>query len=490
MKLTATQRLLAGMALMSPGQVDTLKHLSTLPEGVKASATSAIKFLTLLRRHCGTVRAFVAKLEEMLATSSSFTDLQRFGRTLYHCCRDDDLSTRVMTYPVGMVLHRPTCQQSTTFNSTLFKISNEVTPDQVDVMVTVTPIPDATKEKVRSGHALFSAMKQCGCISENDTEFLEDLLREMKLVKALEVLEHYKRTFPPVAFPPFVPAATVANVMATVANVTATTTSPCSSFPTPPAAQQQFGSSLPEVGGATPEQACMVLGRGYSRSSSSGSSLSSGNFSSILSGTSATLESGSVSSGGPGSMPSGISSLGGSHFSSGGYPPPPPPGHSLQSNLLPLSSGRFPPLVSSPSTSNSDDFRTAPTSPPAVATPTMQQQNPAAFNKSVSIPSSHSPSLASYNGHNQQQHPQQQQQQQQSFVAIPHNPIYPGPAVTVPLQTTPTPGLNNNAPSAPPLDPPPPVNPAYYPQGHAPGAMFLAPGDGGGNDPPQGGRGG
>lgn len=108
MKLTPTQRLLAGMAVkLRQEQVDILKSLTTLPEGVKASINSPIKFLTVLRQHCGTVAEFIPKLDEMLSTGTSFTDLQAFGQLLYRQCGENDLSTRSTHFPVGMANYRP-----------------------------------------------------------------------------------------------------------------------------------------------------------------------------------------------------------------------------------------------------------------------------------------------------------------------------------------------------------------------------------------------
>ena len=459
MKLTPTQRLLAGLAVkLNEDQLDVLKNLSTLPEGVKASINSSIKFLTVLRQHCGTVAEFVSKLNEMLGMAgAAFSDLQAFGRSLYRQCRENDLSTRSTHFPMGMAKHRPSQAQSICFNSTLLRISENVTPDAVEIMVVVTPIPDASKERLRNGHNLFSKMKECGCISENDTEFLEDLMHEMKLIRALEVLEKYKVKHPPVEFPPF-------ESQQVVPRPIQATATPYSSMPAQ-SSQHGRGSggvaggsggvarmvSMPEVGSHQ-----MVVGRYFARSTSSNypGSMSSGNPSSLPSENPSSLQSGSsLFSGNSSSLSSGNSS---SLSGNVGY------GSFDDRSLAPLSSNRFPPRRPPSDTGSSDDFRTAPASPALPSPPPMQSQDPKTFIQPASFPPSLPPSLPS--------------SKQQHYMSIPHNPIYAGPTVCIPVEVTPQSppqGSHDPHPSAPShqlmesLSRQPPTNPHYTPPQHS-----------------------
>lgn len=339
----------------------------------------------------------------MLANDITFVDLQAVGKRLYDQCTDNDLNTSV-TFPMGMAQHRPSQEQKDCFNSTLLRISDSIPPPTLEIMVTVTPIPDSRKENVVQGHKLFNEMKQCGCISENDSEFLEDLMRELELVKSLEILEGYKQRFPPRAYPVFM----TQRALSTPHQVT--TPSPYSSLPaqlnqqTPQQQGVRFG-SMPEAGVSSQQPSAIVGSGGYTQPIPH-----SGYFGS----NPHSMSSGTLSSGNLGSMSSGTLSSGNFGSASSG-------GDSLRPNLTPLSSNRFPQQAESHDTNSSDEFRTA----PAMATPHIQSENHIPFQKSVSLPpfSLSPPSSGHVNG--------------QHYWSIPHDETYSGPRVSIPLSAMP-----------------------------------------------------
>lgn len=357
---------------------------------------------------------FVRKLEEMLDTNQSYGDLQAFGRELYAQCRDDDLSTSVSQFPMGMGQYTPSERQRHSFNKTLLGISDTITQVILEIMVAVSPIPDGKKESIQYGHNLFDEMKQCGCISENDSEFLRDLLEELKLVKAMGILDKYRKEFPAIAYPPYSPQTTV----------TASPRSSSSYYTSLPAQSTHRGQrqsirrygSLPEEG--TSQQRSVLLGRNcYTRSTSAG--LPGGNFGSIPSGNPGSMQSGnfsSISSGNPGSMsslgrnPGSMPSGNLGSMSSGGY-----------SGAIPSTSNSNHPIqhVGSHDTGSSDEYYTPPMAP-SVATPTTPQLHN--LQKSASFPSA---SLSS-GAHGRSK-----------YLHIPHDSTYPGPAVVLSLKTTP-----------------------------------------------------
>lgn len=187
---------------ITPEQLKCLLCLSTLDDGVKGKATSPIKFLNILRQGCFTVTDFVKHLEEMLKTKDEFSDLYAAGRQLYDLCQDSDFHSRAIQFPNGTVYHKATSRQKKTFNQYLIKISDSISPGNLEIMVVVTPIPESKKEGIREGHSLFTEMKQCGCISENDVEFLEELFVVLKMAKAMELLAEYKKEYPPQSYSP------------------------------------------------------------------------------------------------------------------------------------------------------------------------------------------------------------------------------------------------------------------------------------------------
>ena len=211
---------------VQPEQLDRLLVLSILPVGVKGAIQTPIKFLNVMRQKSGSVREFVRELENMLAVEECFIDLHTIVRSLCNNCADTDLNMSATQFPNGLGHHNTSEQQNSCFNKVLLRISDYIPSESLDIMVALTPIPESKKESIRQGYKLFHEMKQCGCISENDVEFLDELFEVLKLVKPIELLDKYKKQFPPVAYPVYTPQPLLSR--------------PQQPFSTPIPSQQQF----------------------------------------------------------------------------------------------------------------------------------------------------------------------------------------------------------------------------------------------------------
>ncbi len=206
MKLTGTQRLMAVVALnMQQAQLSRLCSLAPFSEFTKSSINTPIEFLAALKNNSDTITEFVEKLKEMLGDYDCFKDLHDMVRSLYQQCEDSDLGMSTISHPNGIGQHRPSQEQKRSFNRVLNKISDNIPTHKLRIMVTVTPIPESRKERISQPCNLFDEMKQCGCISENDLEYLEDLIDVLHLISPVECLEEYKRRFPPISYPEFEP---------------------------------------------------------------------------------------------------------------------------------------------------------------------------------------------------------------------------------------------------------------------------------------------
>ena len=353
---------------MKPRQLGKLLNLSTFPAGVKGTASTPIKFITLLRQNCESVGEFIRTLREMLETQTSFIDLLKVVRVVGDECEDTDLDIHGVEFPMGSVEHKPPPKQKTTFNATLLKISDAITDEVLEIMVTLTPIPHSKKERITVGHSLFNEMKQYGCISENDTEFLVDLMVELKLVKCLEMLEEYKRHYPPIQYPPFTPQRPI--------SLGGHQATPYSSLPAQPAhsgrREQVHFRSFPEQGG-TSKHSVVIGNNGYTHSLHGEGAGGTPGFNSTSSGN----HSGSNPASGPSSNP-----VGGPSSNPAGGPSSNPAGGPIPATTPQYSQ------EASHEASPGTGYRAG----PGVSVANSPSMMPIPFNKSLSVPSIPSPS--------------------------------------------------------------------------------------------------
>ena len=183
---------------------------SCISQTEREDCKSAISFFVLLKKRTGTNQAFLNKLESVLSE-----------------CNCADFLTRIQEYkvqnPGADLFQEPSSQlslpdgtrsgfkpkpgQSEKFRSTLLRISRSVGKKQLEIMVGLSPTPEAAKQNISEGHELFEQMERYGCISENDTEMLQEMLELLRLQDSLKFLFEYHRTFPPIIHEPPQPSA-------------------------------------------------------------------------------------------------------------------------------------------------------------------------------------------------------------------------------------------------------------------------------------------
>ena len=197
MKLPKLNRLMAVLAInMSPKHLSDLLAASTFTVREKESTESLISFFNLLLRKEGTVKSFLVEVERLFSVCSCTYMLS--------VVKDFKKSNPDLLSVSGSPVHpeykapkiKPQKKQITSFQHVLFDISQDIDENELKIMVVASPIPESNKEGISKGYVLFDQMKRYGCIDENDTELLEEMLRLFPLSKALDRLLEYKVEYP------------------------------------------------------------------------------------------------------------------------------------------------------------------------------------------------------------------------------------------------------------------------------------------------------
>ena len=197
MKLPKLNRLMAVLAInMSPKLLSDLLAVSTLTVREKDGVESLMSFFNLLRRKEGTVKSFLVEVERLFSACCCADMLSMV--------KDFKKSNPDLLSVSGSPVHpeyiapkiKPQKEQKTSFQRVLFDISQDINENELKIMVVASPIPESNKEGITKGHALFDQMKRYGCIDENDTELLEEMLSLFPLSKALDRLLDYRREYP------------------------------------------------------------------------------------------------------------------------------------------------------------------------------------------------------------------------------------------------------------------------------------------------------
>ena len=83
-------------------------------------------------------------------------------------------------------------KQKGAFSRVLVRISNELKDDDLEILVALCPTPEGRKDALISGVKLFDELQCHGCITEDNTDLLEDLFRVLKLHKPAALLAEYR----------------------------------------------------------------------------------------------------------------------------------------------------------------------------------------------------------------------------------------------------------------------------------------------------------
>ena len=211
MKLGELERLLARLALkMQSPQLNQLRFsCSELTEAQKMEAQSPIKLFTILKRKSKSNEQFVSTLEQHFEGIQDFEDLSTIVQD-FRSENPDPNSIKPLKGPIlpnGAFAFRPGREQSHYFKRMLLNVSNSLNWIHLEIMVAISPIPDSLKEHMNKGYQLFEELKRHGCISENDTEFLDDVFTLLNLQAPLQLLQSYQRQYPQTIFPEPSPSA-------------------------------------------------------------------------------------------------------------------------------------------------------------------------------------------------------------------------------------------------------------------------------------------
>jgi hypothetical protein len=164
----------------------------------KENIVSAISFLLLLKRRKGTNATFLEELKRLL----SICDEQELLAKISGCegeypdLLSEDTEQSGAVESVGYDFE-PTQNQRHRFKGVLYEISQSIGKRDLEILVALAPIPEAGKENIEVGYELFHRMESHGCIGENDTELLQEMLELLKLRAALQILLKYQREFSP-----------------------------------------------------------------------------------------------------------------------------------------------------------------------------------------------------------------------------------------------------------------------------------------------------
>lgn len=194
MKLGKVEKLMARLALkIQPSQLDEILACSTISRAKKDSICSPISLLVTLRKQSKSTNEFLSTLQNAIEGLENIHNVAQILRKFRSNNPNLEQPEGADYLPNSTVLYRPTLGQSTYFHKTLVKISNDLTQKHLEIMVLVSPTPEAQKENIVTGIQLFEEMERHGCIAENDTELLDDFFGILKLKTPTSLLADYKK---------------------------------------------------------------------------------------------------------------------------------------------------------------------------------------------------------------------------------------------------------------------------------------------------------
>ena len=195
MNLPKVNALMAILAIQTPLNVlEDLLATSPFTVKQKEGIKSSIDFLLLLKKQMGTNKLFFEELKQLLSI-----------------CNHQDLVTTVIDFDKAnpgwfsekylpditecIRAGKPQQNQISRFRKALFGISQTIRSKDLNIMIGVSPVPESSKEEITTGNDLFEALENHGCINENDTELLQQMLEHLHLSKPLKLLHDYQSEF-------------------------------------------------------------------------------------------------------------------------------------------------------------------------------------------------------------------------------------------------------------------------------------------------------
>jgi hypothetical protein len=200
MRLAGMKKLMGLLAIgMQMSVVTAMVGASSFTVKEKESIVSAVSFLMLLKRRRGSNLAFLAELKRLLSICNErelLSMISGYEDENPELLTEGDTEQSRAIESVGYDFE-PTQNQRDRFKRALYVVSESIDTRDLEILVALTPIPEAGKENIEFGHELFHRMERHGCIDENDTELLQEMLELLELRAALQILLKYRREFLP-----------------------------------------------------------------------------------------------------------------------------------------------------------------------------------------------------------------------------------------------------------------------------------------------------
>ena len=194
MRMRPTQLMLLHLARdIEDEHLEELMISTGAPAGVMEKYRyDAIGYLVHLRRK-STLLEFLDCLKRAFSTIQLVTMRKTVERHEQEC-QEDDLTNNHTGEEFA-----PVCWDSKVtdeFNRTTFIMGRYIERKYIEIMKEVSPISDECKSRIKKFTDLCLKLKQCGCISEYNVDFLKQLLEELKLVQTLNMLVEYESNNP------------------------------------------------------------------------------------------------------------------------------------------------------------------------------------------------------------------------------------------------------------------------------------------------------
>ncbi len=163
------------------------------PAVVEKYQSNAIGYFFYLIKKSRTLSEFRDSIKEVFRNSEMQT-LKNIVVEIESECGEEDLQRKPVE---GRPMNCSDPQLESEFSLITFKMSDYISTEHISIMTAVSHINDSEKPKIVRFTDLCSKLKQCGCISETNVEYLKDLLSELRLDQSIRLLEEYENNIPP-----------------------------------------------------------------------------------------------------------------------------------------------------------------------------------------------------------------------------------------------------------------------------------------------------
>jgi len=160
---------------------------------VEKFSYDAIGYFVYLRRKSPNLFSFLDSLKRAFSAIELET-LRKIVEAHEGECQEDDMTNNCIGEECA-----PSCSDSEVmleFSRITFQMGQCIESRYVEIMKAVSPISIDRRSSITKFTELCWKLKECGCISEYDVEFLKQLLQELNLVQPRNMLLEYEKSIP------------------------------------------------------------------------------------------------------------------------------------------------------------------------------------------------------------------------------------------------------------------------------------------------------